>query len=424
MIDMEAKGLVYCCQRNVGKSGGYMPFFSAQCRLSKEDKTMANTHGAPRGTMMAGSGADPKECRRISLRTSAVIVLFFCMLIAWGGVVGVVAAAETAAAGNIEIYGVKANGADTELDLSGHEIADVYELKKQLSAFLNLRRVNLDNCGLSTEDMRILLRSFPSVDFFWTFTMYDIPVSSTDTKVDLGAKRVGDIDTLIKYLDCLPNLKQFDMYKSKLREKQIWTLAERYPNIRFGWTLSICNISVRTDAIAYSMHTRLKPHYKSEDFRLLRFCPDLLAIDLGHNDITDISFLKNFPKLKILILAVNPITDISTLADLNDLEYVELFMNQITDISPLANKKKLLDLNLCRNKVKDITPLLSCTSLERVWISRNAFGEEEQAVLKEGLPNCKFNFTVYSSTDEGWREHKRYFVMRDILNNGVYKDWE
>jgi len=64
------------------------------------------------------------------------------------------------------------------------------------------------------------MQTFPAVDFEWSFTMYDIPISSTDEKIDLGKKKITKIEELMDYLDCLPNVKQVDMYKSRLEEKQ------------------------------------------------------------------------------------------------------------------------------------------------------------------------------------------------------------
>ncbi len=310
------------------------------------------------------------------------------------------------------------------LDLSHEGIWDIDDIKSRIAANPAAKIVILGDAPLSMENRKDLMQSFPAMDFEWSFSMYGIPVSSADSAVDLGKNKITKIEELMDYLDCLPNLKKVDMYASKLKEKQILALAQRYPDIRFGWTLVVCTFPVRTDALVFSMHRRGEPLYKSEDFRLLRFCPDIVALDLGHNRITDLTFLTSFPKLKILILADNKITDLSPLKELKDLEYLELFMNKITDVTPLAELEKLLDLNLCFNKVTDASPLLQLKRLERLWISRNELEQEQKEILRSGLPECSINFTAKMATWDGWRTHERFYIMRDILNTGIYRDWE
>ena len=136
-------------------------------------------------------------------------------------------------------------------------------------------------------------------------------------------------------------------------------------------TLEINGLKIRPGMTAFStLKGRQEPRYTAEDVAgpLTEYCPDLLALDLGHNDVSDLSFLKAWPKLRRLIIvdSKTPVTDISALAELDDLEYVELFMQNITDISALAGKTRLIDLNLAHNDIADLTPLYSCTGLKRL----------------------------------------------------------
>ena len=101
-------------------------------------------------------------------------------------------------------------------------------------------------------------------------------------------------------------------------------------------TLEINGLKIRPGMTAFStLKGRQEPRYTAEDVAgpLQEYCPGLLALDLGHNDVSDLRFLKAWPKLRRLIIvdSKTPITDISPLAELEDLEYVELFMQNITD---------------------------------------------------------------------------------------------
>ena len=80
------------------------------------------------------------------------------------------------------------------------------------------------------------------------------------------------------------------------------------------------------------------PVHSENDFSILKYCKNLMALDVGHNIIRDVSFLYDLPKLRVLILACNCITDITPVGSLKDLEYLEIFWNQIGDISPLTGR--------------------------------------------------------------------------------------
>lgn len=261
--------------------------------------------------------------------------------------------------------------------------------------------------------------------------------------MDLAGKKVDnlievfDIDALdrskklrLQDLRCcfasMPNLREVIMYDLPFDYADVEALIADFPHITFRYTVRINKMHLVPGATAYStLKGRQEPRYTADDLSavLYRFCPDLLALDAGHNNVSDLSFLRAWPGLRRLIVVDSKvhITDISPLADLPDLEYVELFMQDITDISPLAGKTRLLDLNLCHNNITDLTPLYSCTNLQRLWISHNPhLPQSEIDALQAALPDCHIEYKVYGSTDAGWRDHPRYQIMYDSFVQGVY----
>ena len=72
---------------------------------------------------------------------------------------------------------------------------------------------------------------------------------------------------------------------------------------------------------------------------------------------------------------------------------------------------KLKHLNLTWNRVEDVSPLYSMTGLERLWVGRNLFSEEQQAQLTAALPNTEIKYS-HGPTAEGWRVHPRYDQLR------------
>lgn len=333
-----------------------------------------------------------------------------------------------------DVLGVEVLEGATTLDLTGMKKADskIKTLISDLEAHPEITEVDLTGVDLSTANKAKLVATFPQVHFIWTVKLGNAVISSEDTVMDLDTpKGESKLSQIAQALDALPNIEQVLMYKYRPSLKGMADyLLNKYPDVKFGWTLDwlICNgrrVRLRSDATAFSTAKgRQDPRYTADQiWERLQYFPDLVAIDVGHNNVTDLSFLANFPGLKRLIVidSKKPVTDISVLAELPDLEYVELFMQDITDISALANHEKLLDLNLCHNNITDLSPLYSCTNLERLWISYNPnLTQEEVDKLQEMLPNCVIETETYESTGAGWREHDRYYVMYYSFQDNTY----
>lgn len=257
-----------------------------------------------------------------------------------------------------------------------------------------------------------------------TVAVQGISVEAETEYLDLGKTQVKGYTRFMQDLTALSAIRQVDMFASRPTEKQVWALVDAFPGVQFGMTMTVAGFRCRTDDMIFSMHRRREPLYKSSAFAQLTLCPDMLALDLGHNKITDLSFLESTPKLKYLILADNKITDLSPLTGLKDLQYLEIFMNQVTDLSALSELKELVDLNLCYNQVADLSPLYGLEKLERIWLSKNGLGQDEIQALQEALPNAEINSTVILSTQDGWREHPRFFAMRNTFNRGEFSPFD
>lgn len=231
--------------------------------------------------------------------------------------------------------------------------------------------------------------------------------------IDLGDTVVTDFDGFCAFLDQLPNLRRVDMWENRMTADLCDPLAERYPDIQWGWTLVIKARDhehlVRTDSTSFStLHNRNSTKHKSEDFSILKYCWHLKALDVGHNYVTSLDFLYDLPELRVLIIAINYVEDITPLASLKDLEYAEIFNNKITDISPLKGLTHLLDLNISFNLIQDLSPLESLTTLKRLWMfscqkrnSKEPTGPAMDAV-RAALPNTQID-TKHYPTAGTWR---------------------
>ena len=305
--------------------------------------------------------------------------------------------------------------------------AGLDSLAAQLAELPRGAVADLDWEGLKLADMAALAASRPDLRYTWDVTFGGVTVPGDTTVLDLDSLTKDTIKTtfLRQGLTCLTQLTHVTMFEQKISVKDMEGIMADFPQITFDWSVAIGSYRIRTDATAFStLKGRQEPRFTAKDMEPLKYCTLLEAIDLGHNNVSDLSFLTQWPHLKILIIidSQKPVTDLTPLAELNELEYVELFMQGITDLTPLANKPNLLDLNLCHNSVTDLTPLYSDTSLERLWISFNrGLSDEQVAAFKEAVPGCQVETVEYQSTGAGWREHERYFVIKDVFETRVYR---
>lgn len=245
--------------------------------------------------------------------------------------------------------------------------------------------------------------------------------------IDLGDVQVKKINKFIDFLRQMPNLKKVDMFATRIYPESMDKLVEAFPEVEFGWTMRIGDHWVRTDETAFStLHGNSSRQHNEDDFRYLKYCKNLQALDIGHNAVKDVSFLYDLPNLKVLILACNQIEDITPVGSLTKLEYLELFKNDIKDISCLVNCVNLLDLNICFNHIGDWSSLKALTKLERLWLFNSNNWADDQPVdaqvieaLKEALPNCHIDSTSYSTLG-GWRDHKRYYVVFNMFKYSEY----
>ncbi len=335
-----------------------------------------------------------------------------------------------------DILGVPVpEGADT-IDLTGVTRLDnnINKLISDLENHPEITTVDLRSVNFSTRNKVNLVEACPHMTFLWNVKLGNGTYSTSDTVMDLdtpyGESKLSEIALALR---ALPNIDHVVMYKYRPSLNGMADyLINVFPDVQFDWTLDwlICSgrrVRLPSTATAFStMKGRKDPRYKAHEiWERLQYFPDLLAIDVGHNNVSDLSFLTNFPNLRRLIVidSLQPVTDISPLAELKHLEYVELFMQNITDLTPLANHTELLDLNLATNDITDLTPLHSCTNLKRLWISSNPnLSQEEIDAFKAAVPGCEVvaDLPKGDETGGGWREHPHYDILVESFENNTY----
>lgn len=260
-----------------------------------------------------------------------------------------------------------------------------------------------------------------------TVSFGTLTVPQDSVQIDLGEQIVTDWEAFYAFLDKLPSLEKVDMFSTIVEKKHINQLTTKFPEIKFGWTIHIVREHyIRTDQTAFStLHGSCSLHF-SKELEVLKYCTELRALDIGHNDLTDISFLKDLTKLRVLILACNErLRDISVLSNLKDLEYIELFSCNIRDISALKDLDRLMDLNISYNPIARYAVLNEMSQLKRLWIPQSGvpcYGEEFSK-LQADLPNTLI-MNHGHPTNYGWREGNHYETIYTMFRANEYMPFE
>ena len=322
-----------------------------------------------------------------------------------------------------DVPGTPMTSEDQTVTLTGGSFADLQRYMAYMPYMPNLEYIDARTVALTGEDIQSLQADERARKIVYGFSVYGKNVTTLDTELNLDGVPISDpaqVETIIRMM---PNLQRLSMVGCGLSDDAMGALFDAHPQIKFVWEVSFGKYRLRTDATAFTtnLYAVNDYHYTSATFAPLRYCTDLMMLDLGHCDITSIEGLAGLTKLRVLILADNEITDISPLAGLNDLEYVELFMNRgIRDFTPLANKEKLVDLNIYYCQIQDVAPLTTCTNLQRLWLGECGLSDGQIGKLRKALPNCKINAHGSSSTGHGWREHRHYEVLKQMYKTGQY----
>jgi len=243
----------------------------------------------------------------------------------------------------------------------------------------------------------------------------------TKAKKDVGDKSFRML------LDLCPNVKYVNSVNRKLPSNDtIIPLMEEHPDIRFDWMVHLRGEHYcPSTATAYSTlnHTDYGTRLKDEHMELLKYIPNLKALDVGHNAFTNLDFLQYFPDLELLIISNNEhVDDLTAVGSLKHLKYLEVHDTHVSDVSPLASCTELIDLNVSSTRVTEISALDAVTTLNRFWANNlKKLPESEQAHFKETHPDCTVDFTVKGSAiSHHWRDHDRYFHFRRCFKHNTW----
>ncbi len=334
-------------------------------------------------------------------------------------------------------FGIQMGGdicLDTEKVLTVTGITD--EEVRLIPFITGAEQVRLINPKASVESIQKVRDGYTeaaNMDFSWAVELAGQTFESTATEVDLTMVEVTDLAEVEQKMAYLPDLEQVtfgvcgidnenwgnsrskltaspianeDMaaYRDRVREdyKVVWT-------VRLG-----PSIALNTDTDNFMPNHFGVGQLPDSYAYNLRYCEEMVCLDVGHMTLTDISFVEFMPNLKYLILAWTEVQYIEPIRSCKNLVFLELDWSCIRDISPLVDCTALEDLNLGCTYCS-IDPLLEMPWLKNVYMIRR----HSAGVVGTALPDTR----VVSSSDPdaatvgyGWRRLPNYYAMRDCLN--------
>lgn len=310
-------------------------------------------------------------------------------------------------------FGRTLSPTETALDLTG-EAVTAAEIQGALPYLPGLTTLSLFDTGLTQADIAPLAEAFPDVTFHFDFAIGETTVRTDAEEIDISGIPITP-EEIESQLHWFPNAKKIIMVGCGISNEEMDALNRRHDDILFVWSVSLNGrATVRTDITGFITFKMGLSYFFEGELDNLRYCTELVALDLGHQKISNCDFVAFMPKLKYLVLADTTISDLTPLEGLENLEFLEIFLTNVQDYTPLLTLTNLKDLNLAWT-YGDYKIIGQMPWLERVWWGGKWHNMEQRAYLTEHCPDAKFEFDDGESTGSGWRTGYLYYEMRDAL---------
>ena len=222
-----------------------------------------------------------------------------------------------------------------------------------------------------------------------------------------------NLEDLEKKMSYLSDAKQVFLGKCGLDNEELAALRERVrDSYKLVWTVQLGKkLTARTDDTTFMPVREHVYYFLDEDAYNLRYCEDMLCVDVGHMGLTNIDFVKGRPHLQILILAHNgQLQDISPISSCKELIFLELDWSAVKDFTPLVGCTSLEDLNIGLT-YPSVEPLMQMTWLKNLWMVDRGGAYQ----LSQALPDTKIVASADATVGAGWRNLPNYYKMRDML---------
>ena len=318
---------------------------------------------------------------------------------------------------------------DTEktVELPGLEETDL----PLLELLPEMQTLHIENPNTAAASLLALRQVYPNVKITWEVEFSGLTFDDTTTEVDLSNVEVTDLAEIEKGMAYLPDAEKLilglcgidnpdwgasrsKLAQSRIENEELSAYRDRVRDqYKVVWTVRLGpSIALRTDADNFMPNHYGVGRLFNDYAYNLRYCEDMVCLDVGHMTLTDISFVEFMPNLKYLILAWTEVQYIEPIRSCKNLVFLELDNSCIRDYSPLVDCTALEDLNIGKTFC-DITPICEMTWLKNLYM---IFGDGGDAwTASQALPNTRVVASGNATVGSGWRKLPNYYDMRDCL---------
>lgn len=320
-------------------------------------------------------------------------------------------------------------------NLTLHEDVEPSELKN-IRYFKKLKTLDARQYDLCDELYAATLAvSSSDCEYIFSGTLCGKDINSNTTELDLSSCEVSDTAEFYNKLRFFPDVTSVFVGDCKVSDEEMDKLNQAFPDTKIVWLVEFGIWQVRTDIKVFStLVGTLQPKTFTQDdlYPLVNYCTDLVALDLGHNRISDISSFYKLTKLEILGLCNARITDISVLTKFPQLHYLELFgCTKLTDLSVLGELKNLEQLNIYGiYEFDNLKALSECTKLQYICAGHTTpQGDYKWNDLRKALPECTIDTAGHrDAVQGGWRNSKKSADIRTAFTHWklieTYNNWD
>lgn len=305
-------------------------------------------------------------------------------------------------------------GGESWADTSTHlTVTGATEEELERIGFLKeLKQLHIADPKAKADTLTGLQEAYPDIQITWEYEIFGLTFHSTDTEIDISGISVENLAEVEAAMAYFPAAQKLIMCDCGQGNEEMAAFRERKrEEYKVVWSVQCGKLTVRTDDTTFMPVRESVYYFFDEDAYNLRYCEDLVCIDIGHMSIHDVSFVKYLPNLKYLILAHTQVKDITPLSSCKNLAFLELDWSCVSDYSPLLGCTSLEDLNL-GNTYGDPAPVMQMTWLKHLWWVDRA---SKAAMLQEALPDTEMYFAGNITVGGGWRKLQNYYDMRDLL---------
>lgn len=304
---------------------------------------------------------------------------------------------------------------ETEYDWDSKTIqaedATCDQLAAALPALPNLTQLQLVNPEGEGEALLGLRDTYTQVEMHWQLERYGQTVTDETTQWDISGVEVASCEEVEQAAAFLPALETLIMSDCGIDNETMAAFRERQrDNYKVVWTVYLgTRRAVRTDEEKLFGNC----YFWDEELVNLKYCEDMIAIDIGHSGAKNIDFVAYMPHLTYFIIADTGVRDLTALSNCKELIWLELGWCNIESYEPLLGCTALEDLNIGRT-FADPAPISKMTWLKNLWCMERSAAV--QAQWREDLPDTNIVGIGTDVVAYGWRRLPNYYKMRDALD--------